>query len=64
MKEPEELEINCALPYIAHVKIVKTRGRISSNQMGRFPITSSRDCKYIMVQHDWEINAILSELLK
>ena len=38
--------------------------RIYSDQTGRFPHTSSRGHKYIMVMYDHDSNAIVFEALK
>jgi hypothetical protein len=45
------------------MKPVKITGQIFSDQTGRFPITSSRGNKYIMVVYDYDWNAILTEPL-
>jgi hypothetical protein len=42
---------------------IKITGQIFSDQTGRFPITSSRGNKYIMVVYDYDSNAILTEPL-
>jgi hypothetical protein len=41
------------------MKPVEITGQIFSDQTGRFPITSSRGNKYIMVVYDYKSNAIL-----
>jgi hypothetical protein len=45
------------------MKPISITGQIHSNQTGRFPITSSRGSKYIMVIYDYDSNAILTEPL-
>jgi hypothetical protein len=45
------------------MKPIAVTGQIHSKQTGRFPITSSRRSKYIMVVYDYDSNAILTELL-
>jgi hypothetical protein len=42
---------------------IKITGQIFSDQTSRFPITSSRGNKYIMVIYDYDSNAILTEPL-
>ena len=39
-------------------------GKIYTDQTGRFPVTSSKGSKYLMVLYDYDSNAILSEPLK
>ena len=43
---------------------IQITGKIFSDQTGRFPITSSRGNKYIMIVYDFDSNAILAEPLK
>ena len=64
MTAPEELEITGVQAHITHVKIVETSRKISSNQMGRLPVTSIRGYKYIMALHNCDSNAILAYPLK
>ena len=64
MMATEKLEFPGAWAHLAHVKIVDTIGNISSDQTGRFPITSSLGCKYIAFLHDCNINSILAEPLE
>jgi hypothetical protein len=45
------------------MKPVEITGLIFSDQTGRFPITSSRGNKDIMVVYDYDYNAILTEPL-
>jgi hypothetical protein len=45
------------------MKPIAVTGHIYSDQTGRFPITSSRGSKYIMVVYDHDSNAILTEPL-
>ena len=45
-------------------KIIELEGKVFSDQTGRFPITSSRGNKYIMVMFVEDANAILAEPLK
>jgi hypothetical protein len=39
-------------------------GQIYSNQTGRFPVTSSRGNRYIMIVYDYDSTAILAEPIK
>ena len=45
-------------------KVVEITGKIYTDQTGKFPITSSRGNKYIMVLYDHDTNAILVEAIK
>ena len=47
-----------------YMKPIQMTGQIYSDQTGRFPVTSSRGNKYIMIVYDYDSNAILSEPLK
>ena len=47
-----------------YAKIIDLTNKIYSDQTGRFPITSSKGNKYIMVVHDHDSNAILARALK
>jgi hypothetical protein len=49
--------------HCVYMKPISIIGQIHSNQTGRFPITSSRGSKYIMVVYDYDSNAILTEPL-
>lgn len=44
-----------------HMQAMEFTGQIFSDQTGRFPITSSRGNKYIMVVYSYDSNAILTE---
>ena len=56
---PEDIrENNCV-----HIQVLDT-GKIYCDQTGRFPVTSSRGNKYIMVLFHPETNAILAEPIK
>ena len=50
--------------HFAFFKIVLISGTVYSDQTGRFPHTSSRGTKYIMIFYDYDSNAILAEPLK
>jgi hypothetical protein len=43
---------------------VEQTGKTYSDQTGRFPVTSSRGNKYIMVMYDFDSNSILAEPIK
>jgi hypothetical protein len=45
------------------MKPINVTGQIYSDQTGRFPTTSSRGNKYVMIVYDYDSNAILSETL-
>ena len=47
-----------------YVKAIETTGQIYTDQTGRFPTTSSRGNKYIMILYDYDSNAILAKPLK
>ena len=47
-----------------YMEPIELTGQIYSDQIGKFPITSSRVSKYIMIVYDFDSNAILSEPLK
>jgi hypothetical protein len=50
--------------HCAFTKVVSMTGRAFSDQTGRFPQTSSRGNKYIMIFYNYDSNAILAEPLK
>jgi len=56
--EPEE---KTNLVYFAVADIT---GEISTDLTGRFPVTSSRGMKYILIMYDYDSNAILAEPMK
>jgi hypothetical protein len=49
---------------LVYCEALELTGKISTDQTGRFPTTSSRGNKYLMVLYDHDSNAILSEPLK
>jgi hypothetical protein len=49
---------------MVYVKVIEGTRQIYTNQSGRFPTTSSRGNKYIMIPYDYGSNAILAEPLK
>ena len=46
------------------MKPVEISGKVATDQSGRFPTTSRKGKKYLMVLHEYESNAILSEPMK
>lgn len=44
--------------------ITESAGLVHSNQTGKFPVTSSRGFKYVMVVYDYDTNAILTAAMK
>ena len=51
------------LTQMAYLQTIEFTGKVSTDQTGRFPVTSSRGSKYIMVLYDHDSNAILAEPL-
>ncbi len=47
-----------------YVKAIEATGQIYTDQTGRFPTTSSRGNKYVMILYDYDSKAILAEPLK
>ena len=45
-------------------KVTKCSIKIFTDQTGRFPITSSRGYKYIMIAYDYDSNKILADPIK
>jgi hypothetical protein len=50
--------------HLVYAKVVEITGQIYSDQTGRFPVTSSKGNKYIMVVYDYDSTAILAEPIK
>jgi hypothetical protein len=50
--------------HLVYAKAVEITGQIFSDQTGRFPVTSSRGNKYLMIVYDCDSAAILAEPLK
>ena len=48
---------------MAYLQTVEFTGKVSTDQTGRFPVTSSRSSKYLMVLYDHDSNIILAETL-
>ena len=56
-----------AHPFRSHqvfVQTVELTGKVSTDQTGRFTVTSSRGSKYLMVLYDHDSNAIIPEPIK
>ena len=45
-------------------KVTECSNKIYTDQTGRFPVTSSRGYKYIMIAYEYDSNNILAETLK
>ena len=45
-------------------KTMSVSGRVFSDQTGRFPHTSSRGTKYVMIFYDYNSNSILADPIK
>ena len=43
---------------------IASTGKIFSDKTGRFPVTSSKGNKYIMIMYDYDSNIILGEAMK
>ena len=48
---------------MAYLQTIEFTGKVSTNQTGRFPVTSSRGSKYLMVLYNHDSNTILAEPL-
>ena len=46
------------------LKVIEFSSKIYTDQTGRFPVTSSRGYKYIMIAYDYYSNNILAEPIK
>ena len=46
------------------LKVTECYNKIYTDQTGRFPVTSSRGYKYIMIDYDYDYNNILAEPIK
>ena len=46
-----------------YMQTIEFTGKVSTDQTGRFPVTSSRGSKYLMVLYDHDSNTILYEPL-
>ena len=49
---------------MAFLKSAEVTGKISTDQTGRFPVTSSRGSKYLMVLYHYDSNAIIADPIK
>ncbi len=50
--------------HCVYAKAIEITGQIYSDQTGRFPVTSSKGHKYIMIVYDYDSAAILAEPIK
>ena len=48
---------------MTYLQTVNFTGKVSTDQTGRFPVTSSRGRKHLMVLYDHDSNVILAEPL-
>ena len=48
---------------MAYLETIEFTGKVSTDQTGRFTVTSSRGSKYLMVLYDHDSNAILADPL-
>ena len=46
------------------MKPVEMSGKVSTDQSGRFPTTSSKGNKYLILLHEYDSNDILAETMK
>ena len=46
------------------VETVELTGKVSTDQTGRFPVTSSRGSKYLMALYEHDSNAIIPDPIK
>ena len=60
---PLPLQEDKVLTQMAYLQTMEFTGKVSTDQAGRFPVTSSRGSKYIMVLYDHDSNANLAEPL-
>ena len=64
-KEPSETPSqNPARTHSVILQATDLAGKFYTDQTGRFPVTSSRGFKYIMVSYDYDSNAIHAEPMK
>ena len=62
--EEEYEEQPTAHVYAAIVDLPTTRGKIATDQTGRFPTTSSQGSTYVLILYNYDSNAILAEPIK
>ena len=48
---------------MAYMQTVEFTEKVNTDQTGRFPVTSSRGSKYLIILYDHDINAILAQAL-
>ena len=64
-KEPNETPSkNPTRTHSVYFQVTDLSGKLYTDQTGRFPVTSSRGFKYIMVAYDHDSNTIHAELMK
>ena len=60
---PLPLQEHSVRTQMAYLQTVEFTGKVSTDQTGRFTVTSSRGSKYLMLLYDHDSNAILTEPL-
>ena len=64
MTQQSPPEIQTERTHQLFLKVTECSSKIFTYQTGRFPITSSRGYKYIMIAYDYDSNNILAEPIK
>ena len=64
MTQQSPLEILTEQTHQLFLKVTECSRKIYIDQIGRFPVTSSRGYKYIMIAYDYDSNNILAETIK
>ena len=64
MTQQSPPEIRTEQTHQLFIKVIECSSKIFTDQTGRFPITSSRGYKYIMIAYDSDSNNILADLIK
>ena len=64
MTQQSSPEIRTERTHQLFLKVTECSSKIYTDQTGRFPITSSRGYKYIMIAYDYDSNKILAEPIK
>ena len=55
---------NPVLANAFYIKTVELTKKLHTDQTGRFPVTSRKGNKYLLIAYDWDSNAILAYPLK
>ena len=64
MTQQSPPEIQTERTHQLFLKVTECYSKIFTYQTGRFPITSSRGYKYIMITYDYDSNNILADPIK